>query len=341
MSRHVHLAIPDLLLPPDMAAEACAGLRLPALEQVLARGKSRPLPAASLEAWLCAAFGAEDVAPVTLRADGGQPGAAYWLRADPVHLMLRGSEVILRPIASMGAGEAEALCDSLNRHFAEDGLHFIAPPQTRHWYLRLEHVPRISTHSLARVAGKDMREYLPQGEEALHWHRLLNELQMLLYHHPVNQAREARGEWIINSLWLWGGGSAAQALKHPFAQMHTDSPLAAAFAQAAGIGLASLPDEAARWSAAEGGAALVWDGLRHAFQHGDLAEWRDSLRALERYCIAPMLTALRHGRIEWLTLDALQEHGSQRFALARGGAWQFWRLPRRLASYSPVAAEPA
>jgi len=31
----------------------------------------------------------------------------------------------------------------------------------------------------------------------------LNELQMQLHDHPLNQAREARGELPVNSLWLW------------------------------------------------------------------------------------------------------------------------------------------
>ncbi|MDB5812497.1 MAG: hypothetical protein JWN94_4619, partial [Betaproteobacteria bacterium] len=46
------LLIPDLLLPADFGADAYAGLQLPHLESVLARGETRtqaPLPS---EAWL-------------------------------------------------------------------------------------------------------------------------------------------------------------------------------------------------------------------------------------------------------------------------------------------------
>ena len=38
--KNVHLVITDLFLPKDFAAEVCAGLNLPALEKLLARGAS-------------------------------------------------------------------------------------------------------------------------------------------------------------------------------------------------------------------------------------------------------------------------------------------------------------
>jgi hypothetical protein len=39
------------------------------------------------------------------------------------------------------------------------------------------------------------------------WLKLLNEIQMFLYQHPVNQQRELRGQPVINSLWCWGADS--------------------------------------------------------------------------------------------------------------------------------------
>jgi len=336
MNMHVHFVVPDLFLPREAAAGACAGLHLPALEKILARAQPAPLPASSLEEWLSAAFGAENqaIAPVTLQADGEYPGAAYWLRADPVHLILRGDQLILRPIGTLDADEAGQLCASLNRHFAEYGLHFMAP-QPQHWYLRLGSAPGITTHPLAQAAGKDIHALLPHGADALCWHKLLNEIQMLLFEHPVNQAREARGEWPINSVWPWGGGHAPDRLLRPFERVSTDSPLAAAFAKVAGIGHSALPGDAAQCLAGgKGETLIVWDGLRHALQLGDLGEWRDSLQRLEQTCASPLLKALRDGRIEKITLDVLQAHASQRFVLTRGMAWRFWRLSMRLEHYA-------
>ncbi len=336
MGAHIHVAVPGLFLSGEAAAEGGAGLRLPALEKLLARARAERLPVDTLEAWMCGAFGVPEgaLAPVTLLADGGQPGAAYWLRADPVHLMLRGSEVILRPLASLGADEAAQLCETLNQHFAGEGLHFLAPHPQR-WYLRMERAPGVETFPLALAAGRDIRDYLPHGPGALEWHRLLNEIQMLLYGHPVNDARETRGEWIVNSIWPWGGGYGPGKIEPPFSRVYTDNVLAAAFADASGIGHLGLPPGG---MPANGGGNMlvVWDGLLHALQHGDIGEWRDSLQALEHRCIRPLLQALRRGKLERLTLDVFREGGSWRFTLTPRTAWRFWRLSRRLRQYPGV-----
>ena len=48
--KNVHLIIPDLFLPEDIAAEVCADLHLPALEKLLARGAStKPLVLSAIE----------------------------------------------------------------------------------------------------------------------------------------------------------------------------------------------------------------------------------------------------------------------------------------------------
>jgi len=52
--------------------------------------------------------------------------------------------------------------------------------------------------------NQDVSPYLPRGEGALEWAKLTNEMQMLLFSHPANAAREVRGELPINSLWFDG-----------------------------------------------------------------------------------------------------------------------------------------
>ena len=55
--KHLHLVVPDLILPKQLAEYACGGLSLPYLEKLLARAASAPLSSGSLEAWLCEQFG--------------------------------------------------------------------------------------------------------------------------------------------------------------------------------------------------------------------------------------------------------------------------------------------
>lgn len=331
-----HLLVPDLFLPQEIAGEACAGLALPALEWLLARAQQQPLPAESVEEWLCEMFGvsSQAIAPVTLLADGMLPGDAYWLRADPVHVQMQREQLILQPDVPLNADEAAHLCASLNAHFAAEGLRFFAPHPQR-WYLRLDTAPDMTTSPLALAAGRNVHAHLPQGRDALRWHRAFNEIQMLFFEHAVNQAREARGELPINSVWLWGGGFAANELARGFTMSYGDSQLATAFAQVAGIPHAALPDDLYRFSEDnDGNVLIVWEGLHRSLQQGDLTAWRDSVLRLEQNCVAPLRDALRAGRITRLTLDGLGAGVARRFVLTRGAAWKLWRLPKSLARYA-------
>ena len=205
--KSVHLIIPDLFLPKSFAAEVGAGLSLPALEKLLRRGQSERPEAVSLEQLLCGSFGVPfqdeaPIAPISAAFDGLAAGC--WMRADPVNLNLQRDQLMMSAVQT-GSGEAAALSASLNQHFAGQGLEFFAPHPQR-WYVRLSELPRIRTTPLSQALGGDVRGVLPGGAEAARWHQLFNEIQMLLHAHPLNEAREARGEPTINSVWFWGGG---------------------------------------------------------------------------------------------------------------------------------------
>lgn len=343
MNSHVHLVVQDLFLPQGIASKVCADLHLPALEKILSRANPEPLPETSLEDWLCQAFGVTErsIAPVTLRAEEVEPGAYYWLRADPVNLRILHDQLMLQPVMPIEENEAAQLCATLNEHFSGDGLQFHAPHPQR-WYLQLQEDPCIDTTSLAQVVGKNVHQFLPQGPEGLRWHGILNEIQMLLYTQPINEARELRGEWGINGLWLWGGGYAGESLQRPFSRVCTDNELAAAFAAVAGVEHAPLPGgDGTKFieRCIEGGSGevlIVWDGLHTALQFGDLGSWRESLQHFEQNYAYPLLQALRSGLVEKVTLDVPQENASRRFVLTRRDSRKFWRRLRRLASHSRV-----
>lgn len=336
--KNVHIVIPDLFLPQEVAADACAGLELSVLEKLLARARSQPLAVNTLEAWLCEAFAVADqaIAPVTLGVDGMEAGEAYWLRADPVHLRLQRDQLILQAQVELSADEAMQLCASLNAHFADRGLRFFAPHPQR-WYLQLGSAPDMSTRPVAQVAGRNVHMHLPQGAGALRWHGVFNEIQMLFFEHGVNEAREARGEPPINSVWLWGGGRAAGTLAQPYTKVCSDSQLASAFAQAAGVAHVVLADDVTPCVAgSDADVLIVWEGLCHALQQGDLHAWRVSLQRFEQHYAAPLLAALRAGRISQLTLDVPVTTAARRFVLTHRDAWKLWRRPGRLAHHSMV-----
>ncbi len=330
-----YLVIPDLLLPDDVAAEACAGLHLFALEEMFARSHREAIPKAGLETLLCEIFGMQNaasapIAPISARFDG--LGEGCWMRADPVHLRLQRDQLIMFPQVGVSAGEAAQMCMSLNEHFAGQGVEFFAPHPQR-WYVRLGRLPGIETAPMSQAIGRDVRGLLPKGAEALYWHQLFNEVQMLLFSHPVNEAREARGELPINSVWLWGSGCDTLLPQRTFDHVSSDDPLAEMFAAAADIPFSGWSGQ---WSEekASGRQLLVWTGLRSALQRGDLEEWRASLQNFEAGYAEPLRRALRSGSIGQVTLDAIDSSGILRLSLTRGSAWAFWRRSRPLADWS-------
>ncbi|WP_435626462.1 hypothetical protein [Candidatus Ferrigenium straubiae] len=348
--KKIHLMVCDLFLPADFAAEVCADLRLPALEKMLARGvltgsaaasassggSGRAEERASLENYLYELFGVPcgadaPVAPISAAFDGLDEGC--WLRADPVYLRLQRDQLVLLPEVEVSVGEAAQLCAALNEHFAGQGMEFFAPHPQR-WYLRLDRLPDIETVPLSQAAGRNVRSLLPSGKEAAHWHRMFNEIQMLLHSHPANEDREARGALPLNSLWLWGGGcSFAEPLQKNYDSVSSDEPLAEMFAAAAGASFAGWP---AQWRGEGNGdrQLLVWTGLRSALRGGDLAAWRTALQEFETAYAQPLWHALRAGKIAQLQVDVLGGDHVRRLSLTQVCTWAFWRRAKPLARYS-------
>ena len=182
----------ELVVPALFAAQGAP--TLPALELLLARGRRTPGKAGNLEAWLARAFDLEeDAVPagaLTALACGQAPGPQAWLRADPVHLRADRDRLILVPTEafSLTAAEAAALAGTLAPLLA--GRFTLFPLQPGRWCLRVENEGESAAGGSAPIelAGADIDPHLPPKP----WHPLLTEIQMALYEHPANTARERR-----------------------------------------------------------------------------------------------------------------------------------------------------
>jgi hypothetical protein len=169
---------------------------------------------------------------------------------------------------------------------------------------------------------------LPSGPDAIRFHALMNEAQMLLHEHPMNAAREARGVPALNSVWFWGGGVMDAPRERPFSSVFSDDPLARGLALAAGIPARALPKDAGAMLAAAGDAGValvVLDSLQSAAS--------ERRAALERDWFAPVLAALQSGRIGMLTLSLPGADALLEIETVRADLRYFWRLKKPLASY--------
>lgn len=326
----MQLIVPHLFPSARLLETAARDLRLPAFETLLARGRLVPCPAEGVEAQVCAALGISrqqdyPVAPITLQYDGGEAGTHYWLRADPVHMRVMRDRIVLADSGTLGLSqpEAKALARSIHSHFAAT-FH----PQPLHptrWYLRLDQVPRLRTTPLSVAVGCDIDPLLPQGEDAMRYRSELNELQMLLFEHPVNQAREARGDLPVNSLWLWGGGCLSTVPKKRI-QIYGNEDEVIALGRYCDVEVAARPS---LFSAMlpEQNKLVVLDQLKDAGQYGDVFGWREAITALDRDWFAPLLQHLRwHPSAVQLT-DPVN---GQTLEITELDPWRVWRRPRAL-----------
>jgi hypothetical protein len=320
---HVELVVPGLFATG-------AAVRAPSLEMLLARSRHHAAAPRTLEEWLHDAFELEAPLPagaLTLLAAGGDPADHFWLRADPVHLHLLRERVAIVAAEEFDIERAQAdeLCAALNRHF--EGAMELRAVDARRWVAMLAHQqPELDHRPALERSGRTVE---PGGSGE----RELTEIQMVLHAHPVNEAREARADPAVNSLWLWGAGRVPASVRAPWQSVTADEPVALGLARLAGARHRALPASAVAWlerSPEEGRHLVVLDGLRIPALLSRPAEFRTGIEALERDWFTPMLAALRSGRIGMLTLHA----PGASFEIIRGDLRRFWRRPKSLERYA-------
>ncbi len=135
-------------------------------------------------------------------------GAAGWAWITPCHWRAHAQHVeMLGPEElDLRSDESEALRSGMAGYFTEDGI--TLHPCTHDRWLALGTIFHdLPTASLQRVANASINPWLPRQPQAKGLRRLQSEMQMLLYTHPVNDAREARGVPSVNAFWVSGTGT--------------------------------------------------------------------------------------------------------------------------------------
>ena len=151
--------------------------------------------------------GAWPFAAAQLATLGQDPGAAAWGLLTPAHWHLGTEQLRMTDPADLMLDEATSrlLLDAVEPLFTTEGfaVRWGAPTA---WYIAHPSLSHLPCASLDRVIGRNVDRWLPAGAAVRLLRRLQNEVQMLLYTHPLNDQREARGQLPVNSFWLSGCG---------------------------------------------------------------------------------------------------------------------------------------
>jgi hypothetical protein len=325
----LRMAVPSL--EPAAAGSAkgsLPALRLPAAEWLVARGDRGSEPRDSWRQWLLdgAGLGADPLgrfpAGPCVHADCAVGAASgQWACAAPVHLVTAIDHLQLAaPVPlPLEVGESAALLASLNAHLAGTGFRLHSFPG-RGWVCECPPDLDCTAVEPAAAVGRNLREFLPAGRDAARVRGLVNEVQMLLHEHPVNEQRALRGAPAMNSLWLWGFGIADEPRAQAQGVLLTDDAWLAGLWRLHG-GEAGSPDELRACLRRSAGVVRV----AVAPADGD-AGLRDRLAALDQSLLATARTALLEGVVQDLSLRT----GHAVFEVPGAARWRFWRRSRPL-----------
>ena len=107
--------------------------------------------------------------------------------------------------------EADVLVKALEQELGNELRHFYTGVSYRHCLLWKNGNDKYDFMRPHDILGKRIGEYLPKAENGgAEFYELMKKSFDILNHHPVNEARRARGLKPANSAWLWSPGKKPQ-----------------------------------------------------------------------------------------------------------------------------------
>jgi hypothetical protein len=328
----VSLLIPGLIWPPQALSDLTHDLSLPAFSRLLDCGRLVAQPGTSCSELVAHTLGAPLPLPsAALRriALGQTADQHAWLCLDPIHLGFVERALTIGDPQDLGLTlvEAQALAVALAPTFSEFGEIEVSTPQA--WHLRLKSVHgHLSAPALHDLIGGRADNGLAALDLA--WRKALNEAQMLLHSHPINQDRDSSGRLKVNSVWPWGSGAlapeSARTVANRPAVLWADSPDLRGLGHYLGLASAPLPP---RWTTPDDTTLIVIDTLSQPARRADAIAWRSELERLEENWFAPLVADLQCGQPATLHIDFIGDTHGLAFDCSRldllFGRLAFWR----------------
>jgi len=305
MSDAAHLLIPFASCGGPGCAEAKRGLKLPMLEKLLSRlkptatdegdGRTLSPPHERVLAKLLGLQAADGCIPWAawqVMQAGQGAGNDAWAWITPCHWHVGQDHISMSHPQHIGltGEESKALLAAMKPYFEQDGIALEYDGPTL-WLARGPVFRDFPSASLDRVVGHLVDPWLPRSAGARGIRRLQQEMQMLLYTHPINEERTAGGMTPVNSFWVSGTGALPQE-RHPQSR---------------------VPPQVTRY-------------LRDAAMLGDWHGWAACWRQIDEQECGRLAAALDRG--EHVSLTLCGERNARTFSGTAGGL--FGKLAAKL-----------
>lgn len=328
MVGQVDLVLPGLFDLPagELDADLCQS-RLPALNSLLRFAGRESNSFFEIDSMLadCLGLDASRMLPFAsafVGEKGAEQGSYMLCRA--VHLKADMRNAFAVPLDEMKETkkDIDILINDLNELFEQDCI--INEIGYGVWLMYLKSCQPPSHYPLfLSIVGRKVDQYIEQSRAALPWYQLMNEIQMFLHSHEVNQKRLQDGRLPINSLWCWGAGEYIQP-KSAHTLWYCDEPGLEAYAERSDIEHQAV--SAVADTELIDNSLIVDLSLLSALKSSDDQDLSRLLVKLEQQLFQPLLRQVRANQIK---LRLRLGHDNDLF-ISAASRYRFWKRPTNL-----------
>lgn len=330
----------DVILPGVIWQEAADldyilnDCQLPHLSLVLSKGEITPFRLNYSDFYYHNLFQDKNLSLATNYAlKLGLPSNGNYMIVEPANLRPDRDRLLISESAllQLNFDEAQQILAKLNQHFVEDDLRFHYIHEEL-WLIEFPYsVDNLTSYPLLDIIGKNINNYLPTGKNQLRLHSLINEIQMLLFTHPINIVREQEGSLAVNSLWLWDKhfvelnfnmanlASAVSDLQIDIASMQTQTTLENHFFTEDKFNKDNLTKLCAKYN------TLLIDRAYYPCAYHDSFAWLETVKNIDNNLVAKLFNLLKSGTIKQLNFWFNLPHNWIKVKIKRIDLIKFWR----------------
>jgi hypothetical protein len=338
MGTQIDLVIPGLFnLPLEEFAANFLASNLPALNQILAYSNSMPNEQTDFESIIAGSLGLMDSQTLPFAQayveDEAVDESHRYLLCRTIHLKADMHNALVVPLESSRANEDDStiILEDLQAFFSDDCD--LMPLGNGLWLMRLKHCGASDCypHYLSMI-GRKANQFIEQSKQALPWYKLMNEMQMFMHQHPINQNRLITGLLPINSLWFWGAGLKPKFVDNN-AQWFCDDEQLIRFADSINIEHQSL-NQLSQMKSDEN-LVVIDLSLLEALKSSSSDDLQVKLEVLEATVFKPAMVLFRSSRA------SLQLRAAHHFDLTMTpmSKYKVWRSSKNLISFGQPEME--